>query len=504
MNRFFIYGAFAALALTLTHAEDARPKPYVIRVVDDETGCGVPLVELKTTNELRFYTDSAGVVAFDEPGLLGRTVYFHVFSHGYQYPADGFGNRGVTLHTAAAQSATVKLKRLNKAERLYRITGAGIYAESLRAGLPVPIQEPALNAGVMGQDSVQLVEFGGKLRWFFGDTNRVSYPLGNYGSSGAVSARPQEGLHPETGIDLTYFTDRDGFSRALCAVEGPGTKWIDAVSVLDGGTTLLARYTRNKSLGETVERGWLRYDAKEDVFKLLTKWKMDGLWWPCSQTLEYKVNDVEYLYFCYPYPYIRVRKSLDAVQDPHQYETYTCLMPGAKYEGKNTKLDRDANGDLRWAWKLDTAPLSQRHEHELIAQNLVKPEEAHYAMRDPQANAPVSPHSGSVNFNPYRNRWVMILDAESVNPSYLGEVYYAEAQALEGPWTTATKIVTHEKYSFYNVVQHPQFDEQKGKIIYFEGTYTSLFSGVQVPTPRYDYNQIMYRLDLTRLKLDQP
>jgi hypothetical protein len=32
----------------------------------------MPLVELRTTNQVRFVTDNAGVVAFDLPELMGR------------------------------------------------------------------------------------------------------------------------------------------------------------------------------------------------------------------------------------------------------------------------------------------------------------------------------------------------------------------------------------------------------------------------------------------------
>lgn len=39
-------------------------------------------------------------------------------------------------------------------------------------------------------------------------------------------------------------------------------------------------------------------------------------------------------------------------------------------------------------------------------------------------------------------------------------------------------------------------DEQGGRRIYFEGTYSTFFTGNDAPTPRYDYNQIMYALDL--------
>ena len=42
-----------------------------------------------------------------------------------------------------------------------------------------------------------------------------------------------------------------------------------------------------------------------------------------------------------------------------------------------------------------------------------------------------------------------------------------------------------------------------GKTIFVEGTYTSDFSGNPFKTPRYDYNQMLYRIDLDdpRLKL---
>lgn len=60
------------------------------------------------------------------------------------------------------------------------------------------------------------------------------------------------------------------------------------------------------------------------------------------------------------------------------------------------------------------------------------------------------------------------------------------------------------KYTFYNPVQHPFFDQEGGRLIYFEGTYSDTFSGSRVKTPRYDYNQIMYRLALDDPRLFLP
>ena len=51
--------------------------------------------------------------------------------------------------------------------------------------------------------------------------------------------------------------------------------------------------------------------------------------------------------------------------------------------------------------------------------------------------------------------------------------------------------------TFYNPTQHPFFDQDGGRLIYFEGTYVTTFSGNNNPTPRYNYNQVMYRLDLS-------
>ena len=127
---------------------------FQIKVIDEQTGRGVPLVELSTTHNLRLYTDSNGVVAFHEPGLLDQDVYFHVKSHGYEYPQDGFGNRGRAFRVTAGGSAELKVKRINIAERLYRITGGGIYRDSALLGLPVPLEKSVLNGLVFGSDSV--------------------------------------------------------------------------------------------------------------------------------------------------------------------------------------------------------------------------------------------------------------------------------------------------------------------------------------------------------------
>ena len=116
--------------------------------------------------------------------------------------------------------------------------------------------------------------------------------------------------------------------------------------------------------------------------------------------------------------------------------------------------------------------------------------------------APIHLHRASVYWNDYRHDWIMIGNQEN-GTSPLGEVWFSEAPTPEGPWANAIKVATHhsgsDNYTFYNPTQDPFFDEDGGRIIYFEGTYSNTFSGNSQPTPLYDYNQMMYRLDLSTI-----
>jgi hypothetical protein len=114
----------------------------------------------------------------------------------------------------------------------------------------------------------------------------------------------------------------------------------------------------------------------------------------------------------------------------------------------------------------------------------------------------VVPHTGAIGFHPWRNRWVAVFVQKAGAPSDLGEVWYAEADQPTGPWGHAVKILSHDNYTFYNPRLHLEFTLEGKSWLYFEGTYTVLFSKNTTPTPRYDYNQILYRLDLDDPALD--
>jgi hypothetical protein len=477
---------------------------FKIAVVDEQTGRGVPLVELRTVNAIHRYTDSNGVVAFHEPGLMGKRVFFHVESHGYEYPKDGFGFRGKALQVEPGGSATLRIRRINIAERLYRVTGAGVYRDSILLGEPTPIKEPVLNALVFGSDSVVNAVYRNRIYWFWGDTNRPGYPLGNFHVPGATSDLPSAGgLDPEVGVNLEYFVDEKAFAKPTARMPGEGPTWIGGLVTLRderGRERLFAMYVKVKPPLTVYQRGLVEFDDRTKTFKKVVEFDNESMAFPHGHPFKHVVEGVEYVYFATPYPLVRVRARPADLRRPSAYESYTCLKEGSSLDAP--QLDRGPDGEIRYAWRKNAPRVGPKEEAKLIESKLLEPGEALLQLRDRNSGKPVLAHGGSVYWNDYRKKWIMIA-VQSFGSSFLGEVWYAEAPAPEGPWRDAVKIVTHDRYSFYNPKQHPMFDKQGGRIIFFEGTYTHTFSGNPDRTPRYDYNQIMYKLDLgdPRLKL---
>jgi hypothetical protein len=478
---------------------------FTIKVVDEQTGRGVPLVELRTVNDIRYYTDSHGIVGFYEPGLMNRKVFFHIQSHGYEADADGFGYRGTTLFTIPGDSQTIRIRRKNVAERLYRITGQGIYRDTVLVGLTPPLANSVLNGRVLGQDTVMATAYKGKIYWFWGDTDRESYPLGHFATAGATSELPSKGgLDPSVGVDLKYFVDDEGFSKKMAPLSGGGMIWIDALMVLEDEECrerLLAHYQRMADLDKCLEHGLLVFDDEKEVFEKLAEFPLDSKLRPQGQTLKVNVNGSDYFYFAgSPYPLVRVEADWKLVADTKNYESYTCLKEGSSHDRESAELDRRDDGSLNWDWKKDTAAIDVVEQSELLEDGRIGPEEAWLNLKDVETGEEVMAHRGSVCWNAYRKRWIMIV-GQVQGTSNLGEIWYSEADAPHGPWRWAQKIATHDRYSFYNPTQHEFFDQQGGRIVYFEGTYSTSFSGAPLPTPRYDYNQIMYRLDLSDARL---
>ncbi len=461
---------------------------FGIHVVDDGTGRGVPMVNLTTTNGIRVTSDSAGWIAFQEPGLMDRSVHFEIEGSGYTHQKDGFGFQGVVLTPKAGEEVELRLMRVALAERMYRVTGQGIYRDATLLGKDIPLPRPLLNGNVMGQDSVQVVPFQGRLFWIWGDTLRPQHPLGNFRSTGGWSDLPDSGgLDPSVGVHLDYFLKNGGDVAPMAAASGEGVVWLDglmAVKEGEDGEVLVAHYSRRKSLTEELEHGIAVYRPVREEFVPTVVLGEEFRWQhPRGQAV---LGDGDrYWYFAAPFCTTRVKADLNSVLNPTTYEALAWSEEKGEY-----------------VWQSRDEPVTQSGENEAIREGKLKSTEALLQVKDALSEKAVAFHGGSVRWNEYRKRWIAIAVQKDGEGSMLGHVWYAEAQNVTGPWRRAIRVAEHPKYSFYNPTHHDFFDQEGGRIIYFEGTYSSMFSGAASPVPRYDYNQIMYRLDMGDPRLE--
>ncbi len=101
----------ALLVAVVSGGLSPAAEPCRVEVREQGSGLPVPLVELRTTHQQRFVTDNAGIIAIDDPDLLGKAVWFTVTGHGYEVAADGCGIRGVRLDLIAGGRLQVEVER---------------------------------------------------------------------------------------------------------------------------------------------------------------------------------------------------------------------------------------------------------------------------------------------------------------------------------------------------------------------------------------------------------
>lgn len=428
---------------------------FEILVVDSSVNWPVPLVELTTVHQVRFVTDNMGRVAFDLPELMDRSVWLSVEGHGYEVEADGFGYRGVRVRPVAGGKALVLVRRKNLAKRLGRITGPGLFAESAKLGYRVPPENPI---EPVGRDSVQNAVYGGKLYWFWGDTALSSYPLGIFNVTGAwTKLEPLATFRPPLSVYYNFFTNSVGELKPVARMPGEGPTWISAVTVLSdyaGRERLCATYWKIRPPLEPYQAGLCVWDEDADEFKpirVLWTQKEPGEkppMVPDGHSVVYIDRaGYKWVLFGNPFPSLKCPASFEAWQNPEKWQHV-----------KQPKTVISPDGHV------------------------------------------VVPQSGSIAYHPYIRKWVAIFTEKLGKPSGFGEVWYAEAPTPFGPWERLIKVLTHKNYTFYNPRIHSEWLRKDSPYLVFEGTYSMQFAERPIPTPRYDYNQILYVLDVRDLQ----
>lgn len=442
-----IVGWFSVAAL---FAAERAVEPCRIEVVEKGTGWPVPLVELRTTNEILFVTDNAGIVAFDEPGLMGREVWLNVKSDGYEVPADNFGYRGVRFIPQPGGRHRIEVERTIIAKRLGRLTGEGIFAESQKVGERREWKE----SGVMGQDTAYEIPYGGRRFWIWGDTNLPGYPLGLFDTAGATTAlKPLEKFQPPIAVKFDYFRDDKGHVRNVAEMEGEGPTWISGLVTLPdakGKLRLGCAYSKvdkemaphRIGIGEWNERTG-RFDSLETIWQRDVDGPLKDLVWPNGHPFLWKDRTGRlWVYFGDGLPTFRCPATWEAWMDRSTWERVD----------QSSKIPAADGGEIQVT-------------------------------------------RGAVAWSDYRKRWVGVFQQRFGKPSVFGEIWYAEADSPEGPWGPAVKVLSHAEQTFYNPLLHVDWTPAGSPILLFEGTYTKTFTEAE-PTPRYEYNQMLYRLDL--------
>lgn len=438
------------LLLGLLLGLDARAAaPCRLEIVERGTDWPVPGVELRTVHGVRLVSDNAGLIAFDLPELLGRETWAEVHGHGYGVKKDGFGYAGVRFVPRAGATVRLEVERTQVARRLGRLTGAGLFAESQKLGEELDWPE----SGVLGCDSVVNARFGGKQYWFWGDTNLARYPLGIFNVSAATTEGFQPPARPPLKIRFDYFRRPDGAPCGVAEVPGDGPTWVWGAATLPdaaGREHLVAAAVKVRGNMEAYRWDLVEWDAAATRFRpLRTLWQKSAAapkpaMVPDGHALRWTDGQGKaWLLFCNPFPTLRCPATYEAWQDPATWEP---LTPDRQI--------RTAEGQ------------------------------------------PVEAHGGDLAWHPWSQRWLLLFTQKGGRTSYLGEIWLASAPSPTGPWTEARPVATHDRYSFYNPVLHAEAFRADSPLVHFEGTYVTTFSGNPTPTPRWDYNQVLYQVDL--------
>ncbi len=437
--------AYVAFAANCAFGAFTPKRPFRVECIDAENGWPVPGVQLTTSAGHRFVSDNAGVVAIGEPDYYGRSMTFSVTGHGYR-PSSGASS--VTLSVKAGGEAKVELARQYRAMRLGRIGGGGLFGESMKVG--ERLDEP--EDGEVGRDSVQVKPYGDKLFWLWGDTNVRSYPLGVFNTTASYTANPPfSAWVPPVAPKYANFKNSDGNIRGVIDQPWGGLMWIFGLvdlkdkkgnAKLGGAWTCVSGNNANSSGSCNGLCTWNPDTEKFDITRVLNSSTNSCSMFPDGNNMKWTdEKGKKWILFGGPYPWLKIPDSYESWCNPDTWEKLSYSSRAATCKGSTTSTVTPKGGQMMW-------------------------------------NAAIGKYVA-----------IFYLDLD------FGGLWYAEADSPFGPWYNAEKVCQMDNYNFYNPVVHAESDPTKPYLI-FEATYTDAFVGQPDPTARWNYTQVLYRLNL--------
>jgi hypothetical protein len=468
---------------------------FGVLAIDRLTRRGVPLVVM-TTAEETFVTDSQGFVADCRPDHAGQAVTFTVSSDGYS-----LASGSATLQVAGGQVTTLELDRQNLAERLYRVTGEGIYRDSILLGLTTPLAHPVIDSLVMGEGLAGETIFKGEVFWVWNDAFGPSRSVGGPRVAGAVS--PMMGqlgaLDPQLGVNAEYFTAADGFAKAVIDDPAPTSTPIEvtsllAVSAVGEQERLFAVYAKLGADLSVASRGLAEFNTTKQLFVPGTlSYAVDDAVIPDGEPILFNQAGVGQFYFSSP---VRIAATAKALTTPTGYEAWTAIQPGTQ-----TVLG-GADGAASYAWRTGASLTTAAA---LASAGLGADQSLDDHVTDPVTGAHIASLSTAGTWNARRGRFVRILEQSGGTSSAAGEIWYLEGDTPMGPWVYARQILTHTAYGLLSPWVHWDLGQTDDRFVLFEGTYSKRLEAQEAPiVPRYDSNQMMYRLDVDDARLAVP
>ena len=229
------------------------------------------------------------------------------------------------------------------------------------------------------------------------------------------SCRARVASSPRSASILSYFVDDQGFARPTAPMPGDGPTWISGLTVLKDAAArerMFAFYAKIRKMLEVYERGLAEFNPETKRFEKVVQFPdADNL---CrrvsrrSSVSSSRTMGSNYVYYAIRIPLLPHAGRPGTPQGAHGVRG--LHLPGTGHAAsRSSRSTAVAEGRLHYGWKTNTQLVRQDQQTKLIASRRIKPRRSRCSICATSTRARrCMAHGGSVYWNAYRKRWVMI------------------------------------------------------------------------------------------------